>query len=45
MKRRRVINILAVLVILIGCSVLLYPTISNYLIQRNSTYAREPLFP
>lgn len=39
MKRRRVINILAVLVILIGCSVLLYPTISNYLIQRNSTYA------
>ena len=36
---RRLTNIIAVLAILIGCSVLLYPTVSNYLAERNASYA------
>ncbi len=37
--KKRISNIFAVAVILIGCCVLLYPTISNFLVQRNSSYA------
>ena len=39
MKRRTLVNIIAVAAILVGCSVLLYPTVSNYLSQKNSTVA------
>lgn len=39
MRRRTLVNILAVAAILVGCSVLLYPTVSNYLSQKNGTIA------
>lgn len=39
MNKRKVTNMVAVIAILIGCSVLLYPTISNYLARRNSSYS------
>lgn len=39
MKKRMLVNIMASAAILVGCSVLLYPTVSNYLSQKNSTVA------
>lgn len=37
--KKRISNIFAVAIILIGCFVLLYPTVSNFLAQKNSSYA------
>lgn len=39
--KKRIVNFLAVMAILIGCSVLLYPTVSNYLTEANGSYAIE----
>lgn len=37
--KKRIINLLAAAIILIGCFVLLYPTISNFFAQKNGSYA------
>lgn len=39
MKKSTLVNLAAAAAIFVGCSVLLYPTVSNYLSQKNSTVA------
>lgn len=39
--KKRISNIFAVAIIMIGCFVLLYPTVSNFLARKNSSYAVE----